>query len=156
MINIMRYIKISLFLWILFLCFTGCNKNEVIHFYSLNKAQCITVINKGDYRYIINGKHNKIPKYGFVKLNIRDVDIVGDGLYIRWQNKDSKWELVNPHAKMVESMLDTSKYKVGVKLPLDSRGIPTTIKFDTSNNSAAFSFELMKLVRNKGATVDIN
>jgi hypothetical protein len=150
----MRQIKISFFILILFMLLTGCSRNKVIHLYPFNKSQCITVINKGDYRYIIVGKHDKVPKSGFVKLNTEDIDPVGDALYIFWENKNNKWELINPHAKMVETTLDTSKYRVGVKLPLDSRGIPTSIKFDTSDNGAVFSFEMMKLSPNKGAIVE--
>ena len=125
----MHYFKMFSILLILSLLVLSCNRNKVIHIFPLNKSQCITVINKGDFRYVINGKYQQVPKTDFIKLNVSKIGRLADALFICWQNKDYKWELINPDAKIVEVKLDTSKYKVGINLPLDSLGIPTVNKF---------------------------
>lgn len=148
----MNYFKMFSIVLILFLL-SCCNKNKVIHIFSLNKSQCITIINEGDFRYVINGKHHQIPKTGFIKLNVSQIGRLADALYICWQNRDYDWELTNQYAKIVESKLDTTKYKVNIDLPLDSLGIPTAKKFN-NDSCAVFDFELMRLAPNRGAIVE--
>ena len=76
---------IFLLLILTFLC--QCIGKKIIYFYSLDRSQCITVINEGNTRYIIDGKHREIPKCNFVKLNTEKVSSDGDGLWICWENE---------------------------------------------------------------------
>ncbi len=149
--RIRSIVKFSFLLSVLII---GCERKQLIHFYSIDRSQCITVIDVGDYRYVIDGKHKRIPEYNFIKLEMRNIDRVLDGVHICWENKEYTWEVVIDKSIVVESKLDTSKFTFNTSLPLDDRGIPTERKF-RSENCAVFSYELMRLSPDQGAIVEI-
>ena len=149
----MHNLKRSFLISFLLLLVLGCNRKQIIHFYSLDRSQCITVINQDKFRYIIDGEYNSIPNSDYVKLNIQNVSPLGDGIHICWKNDNYYWEVVVHESKIVESKLDTLKYNFSTSLPLDKRGIPTEKKF-RQNGCAIFSFYNMGLSPDKGAIVE--
>lgn len=138
---------------IVFFILIGCGKNEKIYIYTLDKKQCITVFNIDSLRYIVVGKHLKVPNSNYIKLDVSKIPFVGDALFLCW--KDSLgWDMVVPKSKIIEVKVDTLKFHFNTALPKDRRGIPTQIKY-SGDNCAVFVFELMKLSPNKGAIVEI-
>lgn len=144
-------------LLLLFLVFVlaGCGKNQTLYFYSLDKSQCITVMDKGDVRYVIDGKHSKVPTSDYVKLNISRIDRVRDVIYLCWQTEEYEWDLVSNLSVIIESKLDTARFRFNNELPKDERGIPHQKKF-SKGNCAVFDFYTMKLIPDKGAIVEID
>lgn len=132
----------------------GCGRKEQIHIYTPDKKQCITVFNRDNIRYIVDGKHKKIPDTNYIKLDISKVPSLGDGIWICWENSKYKWDVVVDKSIILESKIDTSKYRFNTKLPVDERGIPTEIKF-RADNCAIFDFYSMNLSPNKGAIIEI-
>lgn len=133
---------------------TGCDRKERIYIYTLDKMQCITVFNRDDIRYIVDGKHERIPDTNYIKLDVSKVPALGNGIWICWENQKYKWDIVVDKSIILESKVDTSKYRFNTRLPVDERGIPTEIKF-RADNCAIFDFYSMKLSPNKGAIIEI-
>jgi hypothetical protein len=131
----------------------GCGKNEKIYIYTPDKKQCITVFNIDTLRYIMVGKHSKVPNSNYIKLDVSRVPLIGDALYMCWKDSTG-WDMVVPKAKIIESKLDTGRFHFNNSLPKDKRGIPTAIKY-SGDSGAVFGFELMRLIPNKGAIVEI-
>lgn len=144
----------NIVLVMLFAIMFGCGKNEIIHFSSLDNAQSITVINKGELRYVINGLHEDIPDSNYVKLNISNIDPIGDGFHICWKDSDYEWSVVVHNSEVIDSTLDTTRFSFNVSLPLDDRRIPTELKF-RQENCAIYSFSLERLSPDQGAIVEI-
>lgn len=142
--------KISLLLS--FATMVGCGKYHLIYFYSPDKSQIITVIDKDDIRYIIPGKHNRIPDSNYIKLGVGHIDRTGDGIHICWRNNQYEWDIVVHKAIIKESKLDESKYKFSNSLPLDSRGLPTIKKY-SKESCAVFDYELMRLIPDNRETI---
>lgn len=140
------YFFLSLFLF-------GCDLSSTMHIYSMDKSQCITVIDKWHTRYIIDGKHFDVPKTNFVKLEVGDVDPLADGIYICWKSDDYEWELVANEAIVVDSNLDTSRFSFDTALPLDKRRIPTIAKF-RGEGCAVFDYYQRRLIPDQGAIVE--
>lgn len=132
----------------------GCGRKERIYIYTPDKAQCITVFDNDEIRYIVNGKHEKIPDTNYIKLDVTKVPTLGDGIWICWKNQKYNWDVVVDKSIILESKIDTSKYRFKTKLPVDERGIPTEIKF-RADNCAIFDFYSMNLSPNKGAIIEI-
>ncbi|MCX6280858.1 MAG: lipoprotein [Bacteroidetes bacterium] len=131
---------------------SGCGKTKVLHFFSPDRTQCITIFNVDQYRYLVNGMHKKLPNSEFIKLNMQNIDPLRDQLYICWKEK-YLWDVTINNSEIIEITIDTSKFHFNRKLPLDERGIPTEKKFK-SKNCAIFDFYSMKLSPNKGAIVE--
>tara|TARA_R110002096_G_scaffold400465_1_gene597081 strand:- start:1205 stop:1609 length:405 start_codon:yes stop_codon:yes gene_type:complete len=132
----------------------SCEQSEVVHFTSLDKTQQLTVIDRGDFRYLIDGHHSSVPKSNFIKLSVEKIDPVSDCIHICWKNERYDWEVVIDKSVEVESKLDTGRFKFNTSLPVDDRGIPTEKKF-RQEKCAIFSYYLMRLTPDTGAIVDI-
>lgn len=104
--------------------------------YSADKKQCVTIITKGEIRYIINGKHSLIPKTNFVKIDISQIDPMGDEIGVCWKNKNYEWEIVNHSSKVIENKLDTLKFKFNTSWENDDGGIPNSNKYHKANCGA--------------------
>ena len=142
------------FLAVLIVIFvTSCGKPQTLHIYSLDKSQIITVINEGDFRYIIDGKHNTLPNSNFIKLDIQDIDPLGDGLHVCWKDENYDWQLVVHGSKVLNSTIDTIRFNFKTSLPLKDGKIPTELKF-RQDNCAIFDFHRMRLSPDKGAIVE--
>jgi len=131
---------------------SGCNKTKVLYFYSPDKTQCLTVFNVDSFRYIVNGKTRKLSESEYVKLDMQNVDQLGDQLYICWKGK-YLWDVTINKSEVLEQKLDTTKFHFNTRLPIDEHGIPTEKKF-RGENCAIFDFYSMKLSPNKGAIVE--
>lgn len=109
--------------------FSGCSR-ERLFIYSKDQKQCITVItNKREkIRFIIAGKHHSIPKEDYIKVDIRKIDPLGDGVWGCWNGSEG-WELAVEKAVVIENKLDTSKFKFNDKLPRDDWGVPREAKY---------------------------
>lgn len=125
------------------LCLFSCQniRKNKIKIYSPNRSQCITVITESDYRYIIAGDHNIVPENNYVKLDAKQIGLVGDIFYGCWDKDGYKWEFYNYSAIILENQLDKSKYKFGNDFPKDEFSNDNVACFD-------FSFESME-VRDK-------
>ena len=134
---------------ILFLC--SCE--EIIHFYSIDKSNSLTVITKDTLRYVIPGIVNDIPEEGYAKFDVSNVTDLGDGIWICWED-DLKWDLTIDKAKILANDLNSSSYTLNTSLPKDERGIPTEIKY-RQGNCSVFDFHTMKLSPNQGSIVEI-
>jgi hypothetical protein len=110
----------------------GCSSKEVIHVFSPNGEQKLTVIRNGSSQYVINGKVNYVPDTNYVKMNISKRDLA-TGLYICWDKaSDYNWDVVT-RGEIIENKLDYTKYSFSNTLPTDSFGIPTQKKFINDN-----------------------
>lgn len=148
---------------ILAACYTlfhfGCT--ETIYFYPPDKSQCITVITENwtrlrgkpdRFRYIIAGKHDKVPEKNFVKLDIDSGDRYRSAFYVCWKTEQYEWEVVVKPGKVIESTLDTTRFNFSTVLPTDDRGFPTAIKF-TKEWCEVFDFELKRNISDRGGTI---
>lgn len=133
----------------------ACGRKQTIHFYSLDMSQCITSINEGNYKYVINGKHTNVPNTDYVKLDVGHIDPVGMGMHICWKNSKYEWEVVIDKSKIVENKLDSSRFHFSTSLPSDDRGIPTEVKY-RKDHCAVFSYYIMRLSPEQGAIVEID
>lgn len=133
---------------------TGCGRKHHIYIYTPDKNQCVTIFDNDEIRYIIDGKHKTIPDTNYIKLDVTKVPTMGDGIWICWENQEYKWDIVVDKSIVLESKIDTSKYRFNTRLPVDERGIPTEIKF-RAENCAIFDFYSMGLSPKKGAVVEI-
>lgn len=132
----------------------GCERKENIYIFTPDKKQCITIFNRDEIRYIVDGKHEKIPDTNYIKLDVTKVPTMGDGLWICWENSKYKWDIVVDKSIILESKIDTSKYRFNTRLPVDERGIPTPKKY-RGDGCATFDFYSMRLIPDKGAIVEI-
>lgn len=132
----------------------SCQQKQVIHLFSKDKAQCITVIDTGGFRYIVDGEQNRVPVKNFVKLDVGNVDPLGDAIHVCWENDKYEWDVAVDKSKIIESRLDSVRFRVNTSLPQDDRGIPTEIKF-RANGCMVFSYYLMKLSPENGGIVEI-
>jgi hypothetical protein len=130
----------------------SCSNEEVIYFYSFDRSTCVTIIDNNEFRYVIAGKVTEVTKSGYAKLSTKNIDSLGDGIWICWLDSN-KWEMIIYEAEIITNRLDSSKYSLDTKLPEDERGIPHERKF-RQNNCAVFSFHLMRLSPNEGAIVE--
>lgn len=124
----MKKSRIILFAFIVLLF--GC-KSDALHFSNQDKTQSITVITdrKQNIRYVINGKVNSVPDTNYVKLDISEIDILGDGVWGCWEKEGYLWEVCVHDAVVLENKLDTTKYKFNVSLPRREFGIPIQEKY---------------------------
>lgn len=129
--------------------FFGCANEQMIHIYSPDKSQCITLVEKGDIRYIINGKYLKIPKKDYIKLDVSNTDYVGDCIHICWGNSKYLWDIVVDNSVIIETKLNPEKFNFNNELPKDAKGIPNEKKF-REDFCSIFSFYEMNFSPNKG------
>ena len=101
--------------------------------YSADKKECVTVITNGKMRYFINGAYNSIPKTNYIKVDISNIDPIGDEIGICWKNDEYDWLIVNHHSKVVENRLDTLKYKFNTSWETDETGIINAKKYRKNN-----------------------
>ena len=123
-----------------------------MHIYSVDKSQCITVIDDWDTRYIINGKFYDVPENNYIKLDVGDVDPLEDGIYICWSKQNYEWQLISDGAQIVDINLDTNRFLFGTELPKE-RGIPSDKEF-RGDHCAIFDYYQMKLFPNSEAIVE--
>ena len=113
----------------------SCNVQNRINFriYSADKKQCVTIITKGNTRYIINGEHITIPKSDYVKIDKSQIDPIGDEIGICWKNENYDWQIVNHQSTVLENKLDTLKFKFYETWEKDDSGIPNSKKYHKQN-----------------------
>ncbi|PKQ46775.1 hypothetical protein [Confluentibacter flavum] len=101
--------------------------------YSADKKQCVTVITRGEIRYIINGEYNSVPRTNYIKIDKSGIPLIGDEMGICWKNDKYEWEIVNHQSKVLENKLDTLKYKFNTSWEKDNYGIPNSKKYIKPN-----------------------
>ncbi len=114
--------KLNFFLLIIILLsFSMCsNEKQIvkkIKIFSSDRSQCITIFTGSKVRYITVGNHDKIPERNFVKLDVRNLDLISDIFYGCWNKSGYEWEFYNNLGVILENKLDKTKYKFGVKYP---------------------------------------
>ncbi len=141
---------------VLILSMIGCSKKRIIHFYPDDKSQCITVIDDSNIRYVIDGKHNSVPKSNFIKLDMQDVDLLSNSVHICWKNDENlfNWYVVVDKSKIIQNKLNNKDFHLETSLPDDKDGIPTEVKF-RQGKCMIFSYYLMKLSPNVEGLVEI-
>jgi hypothetical protein len=119
--------KIRIMMFTLFLyCSISCSSNKNILFIeSPDKSSTITVITESDVRYIIDGKHRKVPSSNYVKLDISKVSPIGDQIGICWGIEGYKWRLVNDQSILINNKLDSALYDFKEKLERTEIGAPS-------------------------------
>ena len=137
----------------LIMTFISCSKRNHIYLYSPDKKQCITIITINNERYIINGKHHSVPKDNYIKIDISEVDKIGDGIAGCWEDNNYQWTLINDKSIIVENKIDTLKYNFLTNFPVDERGVPTLKDF-ISGNCYNFDFEVFSILPKDGAIID--
>lgn len=98
---------------------------EIVVITSPDKSQSITVITQGNIRYIIDGKHKKIPNEDYVKLDISKVSPIGDQIGICWNVDGYNWRFVNDESQLIENKLDRSLFDFKCELEKTKQGGPT-------------------------------
>jgi hypothetical protein len=146
----MKQKKLLLVLFILG-SFISCNKNEN-YVYSPDKKQCITIITENKIRYIIDGKHCKVPNNNYIKLDISNRFSFADNIIGCWKNKEYQWQIINDEATILENKLDAKKFFFSEKLPQDEMGIPSDTIFRKEKNFFYLGFDYGKLKDAYGAT----
>jgi len=135
--------------------YSSCDTTDRNHFklYSIDKKQCVTIITKMDTRYIINGNHDSVPISDYVKIDISEIDPIGDEIGVCWNNGNYDWEIVNHQSKVIVNKLDTLKYKFNINWELDERRIPNCLKYHQSN-CGTIGLSHMKIYKNKGIILE--
>lgn len=125
----MKLFSLLLFL-IGILVLTSCNES-ILKFTNEDKSQTITVITlkKEKIRYVINGDVSTVPDTNFVKIDIDNIDSLGDGIWGCWDKNGYTWEVCVHGSKVIESKLDTTNFKFNTSLPTKEFGIPTQEKY---------------------------
>ena len=131
----MKILKISIIILSLNLinsCIRGPDSVRIIdHFvlYPKDKSQAITIITKGEIRYIINGSRNYLPDTNYIKIDISQIDPIGDEIGVCWNKDKYLWELVNHKSRIIENKLDSSLFRFNTSWEVDDRGIPNSAKY---------------------------
>ncbi|TGD59893.1 hypothetical protein [Flavobacterium humi] len=120
--------SIILFMLTVLTIFTSCSKKQN-YIYSLDRKQCITIITEGKVRYIIDGKHSKVPHNNYLKLDLNKIDSFGDEIVGCWKEGKYEWFVINDGARIIEFKLDSTKFKFKTDFPLDERGISSLKNF---------------------------
>jgi hypothetical protein len=82
-----------------------------IRLYPNDNSQMITIITIDNDRYFIDGEHYTVPNYGFIKVDISSVDQLGDAVAVCWNESGYKWKVSSTYGTLIETKLDTSKFK---------------------------------------------
>lgn len=119
--------------------FCSCGRKRLV-IVSEDKSQYVTILTykKTKTRYIINGKYYLLPNEDYIKIDVKEIDPIGDGLWGCWKNNG--WELTNEKANVIENKLDTSRFKFYTKLPRDKWGIPRETNF---RNESCFILDFL-------------
>lgn len=122
----MRLICLSL----LIIGLNSCNsKNDHFVLSPKDRTQSITIITEGETRFIIDGEHNAVPEGNFVKLDISNIDPIGDEIGVCWNKGKYEWEVVNHGSRILENKLDTTRFRFNNSWETDKRGIPNATKY---------------------------
>lgn len=132
----------------------SCGKNQTVKLWSMDKSQCITIIDQGDHRFLINGNYDYVPNSNFVELDMNNVGSLGNAVHVCWGENVYEWSVVVNNSEVIQSTLDKSKFNFSASLPLDERGIATELKF-RQDGCAIFDYYSMRLSSNQGAIVEI-
>lgn len=116
----LKYLVFVMILLSFSLCTNEMKIIKKIKIFSSDKSQCITILTGYKYRYIIVGNHNKVPEDNYVKLDARDLGVIGDIFYGCWNKNGYEWELYSFSSKIIENKLDKTKYKFEREYPKDS------------------------------------
>lgn len=109
--------------------FISCMKKDIIYLYSPNKTKCVSIITLDSIRYVIDGKHSKLPDTNYVKLDVSHIDPLGDGVWVCWDINGYEWDIVVDNSVVIKSSLDSTRFRFKNKLPKNDQGIPTEIKY---------------------------
>ncbi len=123
-------------------CYKKNEKWKHVEISPLDGSQVITIITKGNKRYVMDGKHNKIPKKGYLLLDISMVDQLGDAILVCWNDSSVyKWKIASTYATLINNQLDTSKFFYYQSLGVD--GEPSSVGY-TGNNCGSVSIREYK------------
>ena len=129
---------VQLFVVLIFaIVFLSCNHREV-KLCSPTSSKCISIIDDNNIRCIYYGQ---VSSGNYVKLDISQVDLEGDGIFISWNNESNKLEVINPKTRIIEANLDTNSYQFSNIYNVDSLGIPKVIRFHQNGN---IEFNMLK------------
>lgn len=148
----MEFIKKVFFVFCFLLFFSCGSYHSCIHLFSPDKSQCITIITNGKIRYVIDGEFYAVPDNGYVKLDLSNIDPVGDAFAGCWQVDDMKWQLINDGAEILENKMNDKNIKILTRFPSE-KGIPT-LKGYTSGNCFNFDFETLLIFPEKAAVIE--
>ncbi|MBC8757242.1 hypothetical protein H2O64_21410 [Kordia sp. YSTF-M3] len=123
----------TIFITLFLVAFGDYTNRTHFKIYSSDKSQCVTIITKGYFRYIIDGKHSIVPTSNYIKLDVRNIDSLGDEIGVCWHNGNYEWEIVNDRAIIIENKLDTTRFKFNTSWEKDERGIPNPKKYLAPN-----------------------
>lgn len=114
------------------LLFGGCNLRldwTSVIVRSTSSDDEISIVTKGDIRYIYDGSSPKLPETNYIKLDISEIDKLGDAILICWKNKGDYWKVYNTYAKVIDNTLIGNKY---IEV-LDEYGGPTSEGYEGPN-----------------------
>lgn len=135
------------FVWMALITLScSCTRKSLVHIYSPDRDQFLTVITDGDIQYLIDGIHTNVPDSNYVKLDISKKDLqVDNSLNVCWEESSEKylWNVVIDKTIILKSTLDTSKYLFQTKLPTRDGDIPTEAPF-RKDSCATISFVLKR------------
>lgn len=127
-------------------------KEKVLYVSSSDNQERLTIMTNGEESFVIEGWVKKIPKEGFVKVDIRKVTEMSDAIYICWPTKNKVGEIVIPNAVVVDDNMDQTRYEFANELPKDEHGIPRPTKF-SDRNCTSIDFLLKKPYPKGSSTV---
>lgn len=132
----MRYTNAIIIALIIILTYSCKEEKKIerwrhVEIMPLDKSQVVTIITKGDKRYVMNGVHNGIPKDNYLLLDISKVDPLGDAISICWDDLGYKWKFDSTYATLIENKLDTTKFLFFKSL--GKYGEPVSTGYTTDN-----------------------
>ncbi len=131
------FVKTSIIVFILIVISISCNKKREVEQWRhveispLDKSQVITIITKGNKRYIMNGVHSEIPRDNYLLMDISKVDPLGDAISICWNDSGYRWKFDSTYATLIENKLDTTKFLFFK--PLGRYGEPVSTGYTADN-----------------------
>ncbi len=116
--------------FIFIMTFLSCKSREVTLCSPISN-KCISIIDHDNIRHIYYGQ---MSSENYVKLDISQVDLEADGIFICWNSESNKLEVVNPKTRIMEVKLDTTSYQFSNIHNVDKIGIPKVLKFHQNGN----------------------
>ncbi|RZK53476.1 MAG: hypothetical protein EOO87_12840 [Pedobacter sp.] len=149
--NIIMGVKKYFYFLIFIVIGYGCNKSAK-HFYSADKSKCITIITKGDIRYVINGYFDAVPDSNYVKISLDKIDReTGDQIVGCWNRENLQWIILMDKAVIIENKLDPKRFVFKENFPMKDFGIPTLENYHTGlPNCFSLSFEYRDVLSVEG------
>lgn len=70
----------------------------------------ISVITRGNNRYLIDGNYTQVPDTNYVQLDISNVSKEADEIGLCWGLENVEWKAINYRARVITDRLDSTRF----------------------------------------------